>query len=67
MTQKKQGDCPVCNGKDLDYGVIMPSGMSIGYPWVCKKCKSTGTEWYDVTFIEHTITEDKTKQHGNSN
>jgi hypothetical protein len=62
----KQGDCPVCNGHELDYGALNPVGMSIGYPWTCKKCKSTGTEWYTVTFDTHTINEDKTKQHGNN-
>ena len=50
----EQGVCPVCGYDDMDYsGADFTAGDQIAYNWTCNNCKSTGTEWYDMKFIEH--------------
>lgn len=56
MKEKKpheEGVCPICSSKDLNYGSIELERSSLGYPWHCNNCNSTGTEWYNLTFIGH--------------
>lgn len=52
--------CPVCGGLHIfDYHGTLNDGNQIGYRWTCARCKATGVEWYQLTFIEHTVDEKK--------
>lgn len=55
MNQKphEPGICPVCGSEDLDYGVLIPYGNSISYPWTCNHCHAKGNEVYDLIFNQH--------------
>ena len=50
-----QGKCPVCNGEDLDYDAIQMEGDMAYFPWICKKCKAQGEEWYSMEFSGHNV------------
>ncbi|MCL2797627.1 MAG: hypothetical protein FWD58_06200 [Firmicutes bacterium] len=47
------GTCPLCGGKDLDYGASYVEDNDLNYPWECKECKATGVEYYTVEFSSH--------------
>ena len=48
------GFCPKCNHDDLEYGKAESHDECIVYPFVCKKCKFKGAEWYNTSFREFT-------------
>jgi len=50
----ESGVCPVCGSKELDYDASKFDGNYLCYPWTCRHCSSTGKEWHEVLFKEHT-------------
>ena len=51
-TIEETEECPICNSNDIDYGVCVPKGEQLFYPWKCNECGASGKEWYLVEFIE---------------
>lgn len=51
--KQQEGVCPICGATDLEYDSIEPDGCSITYPWTCLKCRVTGEELYELTFVQH--------------
>lgn len=48
-----QGNCPVCGGDCLDYGVVQDCDIGICYPWFCEECGAAGKECYSIDFDSH--------------
>lgn len=59
VKSNKNGQCPICNGCNLNYNPnyeqIEPEGDVICYPWVCEDCSAQGEEWYSLNFIGHNV------------
>jgi hypothetical protein len=53
----EQGNCPKCNGTDLDYTILEINDNMLHYPWTCNDCGTKGKEWYSLEFIGHNIYE----------
>lgn len=50
---KKQGVCPNCGSKDVEYdGESETVDNSMFYQITCNKCKSISNEWYDIVYSE---------------
>lgn len=55
VKSNKQGQCPMCNGANLNYGSIELHSDMMYYPWKCEDCSHEGEEWYSLTFAGHNI------------
>lgn len=55
VKSNKQGQCPICNGYNLNYEQMELEGDIICYPWKCEDCSAKGEEWYSLNFIGHNV------------
>lgn len=55
MYTNKQGQCPYCNGKNLDYEPLGVEDSLIVYNYTCRDCLKFGQEWYELKFIGHNV------------
>ena len=49
------GTCPCCQESELHYGESGLADAQYYYNWNCPECEATGTEWFELVFIEHTL------------
>lgn len=58
MTKEKNepGVCPCCGGDLLHDLPGRDTDNGRSYDWKCFRCGAKGTENYEVTFVNHTIT-----------
>jgi len=52
---QEPGKCPKCGSEDLGYGCGHEDCNQYYYSWTCPKCKTSGREYYNMTFSNHTI------------
>lgn len=52
-----QGKCPKCDSEDIDYGISLLEGDSMGYSVQCNECKTKFIEWYTLEYAESIIKE----------
>lgn len=50
-----QGRCPNCYSDNLDYGVSLLEGDSLGYSCTCSECNTKFIEWYNLEYLESII------------
>lgn len=55
VKSNKQGQCPICNGHNLEYECIQLEGDMMYYPWKCEDCSQEGEEWYNLSFAGHNL------------
>lgn len=55
LISNKEGVCPFCGSKDLDYGCMEPEDDMVYYPWTCSHCGHEGEEWYTMKFDGHMV------------
>lgn len=48
------GICPVCGSVNLNYETCVNNAERVYYPYICEDCGTSGKEWYNLTFCEHT-------------
>lgn len=51
----EEGKCPKCGNYNLDYDPLEIEGNAVYYPWICLDCKSSGKEYYNLTFSEQEL------------
>jgi hypothetical protein len=51
----KQGACPRCGKRDLDYGAMELEAGDCYFPFTCGKCKATGEEWYHLEYCDSIV------------
>lgn len=51
----EEGVCPECGSTNLEYGESGIKDTSYGYQWACDDCGAEGTEWYALSFSEHSV------------
>ena len=49
------GTCPVCGAAIENYGALEIRDNSIGYPFTCKNCGVSGSEWGKIVFDGYTV------------
>ena len=54
------GECPQCHGTAISYGDVEEESMSIGYHSICDDCGCEFVEWYELEYVESTITKEGT-------
>jgi len=53
-----EGLCPLCNSDNLEFDTSNIGIDYLTYPYTCKDCHNTGTEYFKITY-EITLTEIK--------
>jgi len=47
-----QGKCAECGSSDIDYGSMDVDGGSVAYEYNCPDCEHSGTEWYNLDYVD---------------
>ena len=55
ILSNEQGQCPYCNGLDIDYSCAQFEGDMMYFPAHCNDCERDFEEWYELTFAGHNI------------
>lgn len=53
--ETRDGVCPICNAEIVDYGCLEVIDDQIKYPFTCKNCGVSGTEWGKIEFDGFTV------------
>ena len=55
VKSNENGQCPMCNGYNLEYGCMQVEENMVYYPWECLDCSQEGEEWYSLDFVGHNV------------
>lgn len=53
--ESQVGKCPVCMAELTEYGSFEVHDTQIEYPFTCKNCGVSGSEWGDIVFDGFTV------------